>query len=650
MITGCQNGIHSPTPQLHLHAKPQRHPNSNEEDEGVWPQHWGVTKEQCKEFIRVCKSDENWSSSFTMRDLVEYYVKPLTVGTGAGFALLRNAARPLEVNVMVSHAWGENAEEFFEAAARSVRCHDVMFICALALYQNEDGAGPSIAEQLGSSAEESPFRRVLDHIKERRLANKGAHDRKNLTRKLAHILLILGVFLFFFPMGAANCIPMINGECAVGDYHIKDAHNFSAIPNCWLPRWHFKFISIPLKIQFCMPTAFLLFAISLSLRLVWTTRPLYRGFMVAVPNRQCDLYSRLWCVYEMFVACKLGVPVKLGKTLASAGTCRCSDASCSSDADTSRIRGEIAQWEDELVAKRPKAYTRKTLTFTKNAAEIIDSEIRRVTWRARWAMIAWASWWFMPYVVLKIAILFFDFGITPAVMFHSNICDGFFPLMFAALLILGIACWLAAKAQGVVSIRTIRFYCLSIILLSIALHFCDVIITKFVVTDVANLLLEYPAPFHHCFTMVMLSNGVTLWILAEFALLLRGRLKHPVKATIALIAVASVGMLVLVQAVLDPEPGQLMLCVFWYFFFRFGPCFATSVLCVSFAQIWGVKIVRSTYSGDEKENIVWETISSSTCSNAKEGDDEDAISSADESSQFDQQGLGSRRTISEEIC
>mmetsp|Transcript_42850 Transcript_42850/g.124596 ORF Transcript_42850/g.124596 Transcript_42850/m.124596 type:complete len:100 (+) Transcript_42850:1-300(+) len=84
-----------------------------------------------------------------------------------GYALLCNAACPKEVNVMVSHAWQENAELFVRRLERTVAPEDVMFICAMSLYQCEDRFGPTIEEQLGASASESPFRRVLEHIKQR---------------------------------------------------------------------------------------------------------------------------------------------------------------------------------------------------------------------------------------------------------------------------------------------------------------------------------------------------------------------------------------------------------------------------------------------------------------------------------------------------
>lgn len=53
------------------------------------------------------------------------------------------------------------------------------------------------------------------------------------------------------------------------------------------------------------------------LQLLQRTGHLFKGRMVAVPNHNCEMYTRLWCVFEMFVAQTLLVPVKLANTLAS---------------------------------------------------------------------------------------------------------------------------------------------------------------------------------------------------------------------------------------------------------------------------------------------------------------------------------------------
>mmetsp|Transcript_10976 Transcript_10976/g.31259 ORF Transcript_10976/g.31259 Transcript_10976/m.31259 type:complete len:343 (-) Transcript_10976:101-1129(-) len=75
--------------------------------------------------------------------------------------------------------------------------------------------------------------------------------------------------------------------------------------------------------------------------MAWRRATLYQGRMLVVPNRECDIYQRLWCVYEMFVASQLGVPVRVAKTLASAGGSGSAGAKCSQAEDSERIRREI---------------------------------------------------------------------------------------------------------------------------------------------------------------------------------------------------------------------------------------------------------------------------------------------------------------------
>lgn len=93
--------------------------------------------------------------------------------------------------------------------------------------------------------------------------------------------------------------------------------------------------------QACCPGTILLVSSAVISLCMLRLGDLYRGRMLVIPHRQGDLYSRLWCVYEIFVAKILGVPVRLGATIASAGTCSSATALCSSVTDTRSIRSEI---------------------------------------------------------------------------------------------------------------------------------------------------------------------------------------------------------------------------------------------------------------------------------------------------------------------
>ena len=82
------------------------------------------------------------------------------------------------------------AQEFVETLERTVDADEVLFVCAFAIYQNEvqsmrsakqdnvpmsiiscvlvsslqDGAGPTVSQQIGASMNSSPFGRVLKNI------------------------------------------------------------------------------------------------------------------------------------------------------------------------------------------------------------------------------------------------------------------------------------------------------------------------------------------------------------------------------------------------------------------------------------------------------------------------------------------------------
>lgn len=78
----------------------------------------------------------------------------------------------------------------------------------------------------------------------------------------------------------------------------------------------------------------------------------YKGRMIAVPNYQDNLYQRLWCVYEIFMASQLKVYVGLAHTLAPAGKCTARTARCSNDEDEARIRRAIEAFGARCVHSR----------------------------------------------------------------------------------------------------------------------------------------------------------------------------------------------------------------------------------------------------------------------------------------------------------
>eukprot|EP00929_Paragymnodinium_shiwhaense_P091099 TRINITY_DN51141_c0_g1_i1.p1 TRINITY_DN51141_c0_g1~~TRINITY_DN51141_c0_g1_i1.p1 ORF type:complete len:759 (-),score=117.68 TRINITY_DN51141_c0_g1_i1:4-2280(-) len=311
----------------------------------VWPEYWGLTVGQCREFLDECRRCPEWSSDTSVATMVEEYVKPTTRGRGIGYALMRNRFAPLQVNIMVSHCWSENAEEFIETLERTVRTDDVLFICAFSLYQCEDGSGPSIKEQLGGSAVDSPFQRVLEHIRSvgEAASWRWTHSRRGkVLRALPGIGIFVSVLLFLYPILFYQCVPGLD-RCwmhAAETAGFKDPMQEEDKPLSMDNRY----IEAPAKASppvFWAWSALVVFVSSMLLLIVRSQCKLYRGKMIAVPNREVDLYGRLWCVYEIFVANTVGVPVTLAHTLASAGSCSSKDARCSDPEDTNRIRGEI---------------------------------------------------------------------------------------------------------------------------------------------------------------------------------------------------------------------------------------------------------------------------------------------------------------------
>jgi len=324
----------------------------------MWPDRWGMSHAQVKYFLAECQTDRDWHGSYSMYDVVDKYVKPRTAGTGLGLALLQNQTDPLEVNVMVSHAWAENAEEFVKALELSVSEVDVLFICAFSLYQCQDGAGPSIVEQLGSHASESPFHRILEHI-------RGAGRRFGVLwrweaylRAIPGLLALMAVTWLYLPLVTAGCIPTMHNELGFVCYRSTDTDDIQrgfilgALSGKWIangasdqdtPLW----VDPSLSFTFCLICGGAALVVYALIRICTP----YHGRMLVVPNRECDLYTRLWCMYEIFIASTMSVPMELTHSLAKAGGCSSREATCGSIEDTERIRGEIQDFGTRSMLK-----------------------------------------------------------------------------------------------------------------------------------------------------------------------------------------------------------------------------------------------------------------------------------------------------------
>jgi len=138
-----------------LEALSASYSSSTVKQRGCGPELWGITLEQLKDLTRHVR----FEPGMTTRDVVDKIVKAETAGTGAGYALLRNSARPLRAKVMVSHAWDEDYQEFLGALEAS-GYQGPFWVCATAIYQPEDNPELTLEKQLGVEAG-GPLVRIL---------------------------------------------------------------------------------------------------------------------------------------------------------------------------------------------------------------------------------------------------------------------------------------------------------------------------------------------------------------------------------------------------------------------------------------------------------------------------------------------------------
>lgn len=126
----------------------------------VHPTKWSMSLQQFRQFMLACKSTELWSEIKTETkrdgkvgfvngyDFCNRFVKPWTLGTGCGVALLMNSV-PEEATVMLTHSWAEDMGQVLQALEREWNGRDArLWFCICANYQCEDDAGPSIQQQL----------------------------------------------------------------------------------------------------------------------------------------------------------------------------------------------------------------------------------------------------------------------------------------------------------------------------------------------------------------------------------------------------------------------------------------------------------------------------------------------------------------------
>lgn len=365
-------------------AKPQLTPAGRP----VPPHLCGVSKAQCAELLRRVRQDATWKRSNSVRELVTDFVVPATRGSGRAYALCMNSEAPKEVNVMVSHSWSANAEEFLECICRSTTEDDVLFICALSLYQAEDDAGPAVAEQLGPSHADGPFQKVLEHIRARGREAAWSWRCSGLVRALPLLPLTLALLLFYGPIVYWGCVPDFDMTRCAERVRPQAGEEAGREEWAWLLRYERDLEQVPRTAHTVRPLfyAILAFLAILAALAWWSSRRwrLYSGRLLVVPSRESALCSRLWCLAHILAARAAGVPVVWARTLATAGRCSLSDATCHNPSDKERLLSEIEE---------------------RSGLSKASSVIRRVVRWRRWSLGCVVSRWVALATVLRCAEL-----------------------------------------------------------------------------------------------------------------------------------------------------------------------------------------------------------------------------------------------------
>jgi len=339
--------------QMSQHPMPQRIQKNGVRIE-IFAEHWGMTMRQIKQLMNECKEDPDWRQNNSVRDMVKNHILPRTAGTGLGYALKINQESPLEVDVLVSHSWNENAEEFVETLERTVDADEVLFVCAFAIYQNEDGAGPTVSQQIGASMNSSPFGRVLKNIQEQAREADWWWWPRGTLHMLPGLGLLIALEIFMVSQLLCGGVPGPGVLFVLEEEEgtLCGGWREAGKGTCLATRWVQRELSPYCRAAFPLTWSFAGTAIAVWILLQCLRHRVYKGRMIAVPNYQDNLYQRLWCVYEIFMASQLKVYVGLAHTLAPAGKCTARTARCSNEEDEARIRRAIEAFGAQCVNNR----------------------------------------------------------------------------------------------------------------------------------------------------------------------------------------------------------------------------------------------------------------------------------------------------------
>lgn len=100
---------------------------------GLPPDMWGIHFDQLVDLEQNVRFQRGW----TTREVVAEIIWPETAGKGIGYALWRNAKTPLQVAVMVSHAWDDAFVDLLLTLS-VVPQQGPLWVASTALYQSEE--------------------------------------------------------------------------------------------------------------------------------------------------------------------------------------------------------------------------------------------------------------------------------------------------------------------------------------------------------------------------------------------------------------------------------------------------------------------------------------------------------------------------------
>jgi len=119
------------------------------------PWQCGITLQQLKDIRKHPKYKKESNFYKINTDIVI----PETKGSGIPYAMKVNEKVAKVVTMMVSHAWNETLEAFITALGQLKNAADEVFwVCTFSQYQPEDGAGPTITNQINGK----PFESIIN--------------------------------------------------------------------------------------------------------------------------------------------------------------------------------------------------------------------------------------------------------------------------------------------------------------------------------------------------------------------------------------------------------------------------------------------------------------------------------------------------------